>query len=248
MEHPERWPEALPRIQALINNSSSSSTTRTPNEIALGFTPNRPLDLLLASTPIDHDVARIEAQDALAYAQMNQKHHYDRSHTPMFLKVGDYALIRLHKGYKIPSTAKVTHKLGQQYVGPFPVLQKVGQLAYRLDVPNTWPIHPVFTIAQLEPSPPPSEDPYRRPRPDHPDSVQVEGDTEEYKSWELDRLLSKRIIPIGRARTMVTQYLARWKGYGPEHDEWLSEQKLSNARELIDDYERGRTLIMQPGA
>ena len=248
MEHPERWPEALPRIQALINNSSSSSTTRTPNEIALGFTPNRPLDLLLASTPIDHDIARIEAQDALAYAQMNQKYHYDRSHTPMFLKVGDYALIRLHKGYKIPSTAKVTHKLGQQYVGPFPVLQKIGRLAYRLDIPTIWPIHPVFTIAQLEPGPPPSEDPFRRPRPDHPDSVHVEGDTDQYKSWELERLLSKRIIPIGRARTMVTQYLARWKGYGPEHDEWLSEHKLSNAKELIDDYEQGRASIMQPGA
>ena len=149
---------------------------------------------------------------------------------------------------EIPSTAKVTHKLGQQYVGPFPVLQKIGRLAYRLDIPTIWPIHPVFTIAQLEPGPPPSEDPFRRPRPDHPDSVHVEGDTDQYKSWELERLLSKRIIPIGRARTMVTQYLARWKGYGPEHDEWLSEHKLSNARELIDDYEQGRVSIMQPGA
>ena len=245
MDQPERWPEVLPRIQAVLNNSeSATTTTKNPNEIALGFTPNRPLDLLLSSTPIDYDMARIEARDALSYAQLNQKFHYDRSHTPMFLKVGEWALIKFHKGYNIPSTAHITKKLTQQYVGPFQVLQKVGRLAYRLAIPDRWPIHPVFTIAQLEPCPPPSSDPFQRPRPDHPDSVQVDGDTENYKSWELDRLLNKRQIRVGRSATLVTQYLARWKVYGPEDDEWLSERKLENAKDLIDDYERGRTEII----
>ena len=244
MDQPERWPEVLPRIQAVLNNSESASTTKTPNEIALGFTPNRPTDLLLSTTPIDQDVARIEARDALSYAQLNQKFHYDRSHTPMFLKVGEWALIKLHKGYNIPSTAHITKKLSQQYVGPFQVLQKVGRLAYRLAIPDRWPIHPVFTIAQLEPCPPPSSDPFQRPRPDHPDSVHVDGDTDTYKSWELERLLNKRQVRVGRSATLVTQYLARWKGYGPEDDEWLSEKKLENAKDLIDDYERGRAEVI----
>ena len=246
MDQPERWPEVLPRIQAVLNNSESASTNKTPNEIALGFTPNRPLDLLLSATPVDYDMARIEARDALSYAQLNQKFHHDCSHTPMFLRVGDWALIKLHKGYNIPSTAHITKKLTQQYVGPFQVLQKIGRLAYRLSIPDKWPIHPVFTIAQLEPCPPPSSDPFQRPRPDHPDCVQVDGDIDIYKSWELERLLNKRQVRVGRSATLVTQYLARWKGYGPDDDEWLSEKKLENAKDLIDDYERRKYWDQEP--
>ena len=64
MDQPEMWPEVLPRIQAVLNNSDSASTNKDFNKVAFGFTLNRPMDLLLSSTPIDHDVARIEARDA----------------------------------------------------------------------------------------------------------------------------------------------------------------------------------------
>lgn len=54
----------------------------------------------------------------------------------MYLKVGEWALVRLHKGYEIPSTLSITKKLTDQYVGPFKVLEKIGKLAYHLDVPD----------------------------------------------------------------------------------------------------------------
>ena len=72
----------------------------------------------------------------MSFAQMNNKRHYDRRHQPMYLKVGEWALVRLHKGYEIPSTLGVTKKLTDQYVGPFKVLEKVGKLAYRLEIPD----------------------------------------------------------------------------------------------------------------
>jgi len=33
-----------------------------------------------------------------------------------------------------------------------------------------------------------------------------------------------------------TQYLVHWKGYGDEHNQWISETGLSHAREAIEDY------------
>ena len=63
------------------------------------------------------------------------------------MKVGDYAMLRLHKGYSIPSFAGVTKKLTQQYVSLFCVLEKVGQLAYKLDVSFDWRVHSVFSVA-----------------------------------------------------------------------------------------------------
>ena len=51
------------------------------------------------------------------------------------MKVGDWTMLKLHKGYFIPSSAGITKKLTQQYVGPFHILGKVSRLAYKLNVP-----------------------------------------------------------------------------------------------------------------
>lgn len=238
------WPEVLPIIQALLNNLPSSTTQQTPNEIAYGFRPNTTTDLIASSKIIDLPTARTSATDAISFAQMNQKRSYDRTHQPMFLKEGDYAMLRLHKGYSIPRAA--SKKLSQQYVGPFKVTARIGRLAYKLDIPSSWNIHPVFTIAQLEPVPAPDQDPYLRQPYDHPPAIYVEGDTDESKSYEIDRLLNKRTIKKGRGYS--TQYLVSWKGYGPEHDQWYTMGQLEDAQELIDDYERqSRDLVQDPG-
>ena len=228
LERPELWPSVLPRLQAIMNSSISAATGKTPNEVIYGFKPNQPLDLVAASSmpELKPPTARISAADALAFANMNAKHYYDKHHTPMFLKEGSLALLRLHKGYNIPANASITKKLGQQYAGPFKVLRKVGNLAYELDIPTHWRVHPVFSIAMLEPMPS-GPDPYGRPVPDQPGSIHVEGDTATHKSWAVERIVDKR----------GDSYLVRWKGWDPSHDQWRSKRQLGNASELIKEYE-----------
>ncbi len=118
------------------------------------------------------------------------------------------------------------------------VVEKIGRLAYRLDIPLHWRVHLVFTIAQLEPCPPPQNDPYQRPRPDEPPTVFVEGDTKDWNSFELEHLLNRRVTRRGRNATPRTEYLARWKGYGPEYDTWLSVKELGDAKDLVDEYDK----------
>lgn len=84
-----QWPEVLPRIQLLLNNTSSSTTEKMPNKIAYGFSARRLLDLCLAVTQPDTYVAHTEAVDTIFFALANHKEHYDRSHQPLFMKVGD---------------------------------------------------------------------------------------------------------------------------------------------------------------
>ena len=67
----------------------------------------------------------------------------------------------------------------------------------------------------------------KRPVPDHPDSIHVKGDIETHRSWVVDRIVDKR----------GDRYLIRWKGYGPEHDQWRTRSQLRNASELVKDYE-----------
>ena len=227
-----QWPTVLPRLQSYMNNSVSAATGKTPNEAAYGFTPTAALDLWKADTAdptvIDPAMARLAVSDAIAFAQMRAKFYYDQSHKPLDLAVGEHALLRLHKGYHIPSVT--SRKLGAQRVGPFKVLEKVGNLAYRLEFPPHWRIHPVISVAHLEPAPDPHDDPFKRPRPAHPPAVSMEGDVGIYI---VEKLIDRR--QFRRGSGWCVEYLVRWLGYGPEYDVWYNIKDLDDAADLVKE-------------
>ena len=231
LDDPKQWPTVLPRLQSYLNNSISATTGKTPNEAAYGFTPVAALDLWKLDTGkdpsmIDPTAARLAVADAIAFAQMRSKFYYDQSHKPLRLEVGQYALLRLHKGYHIPSAK--SRKLGMQRVGPFKILEKVGRLAYKLELPPHWRVHPVISVAHLEPAPCPGDDPYKRPRPAHPPALSMEGDVGVY---DIEKLIDRR--QSRRGSGWCIEYLVRWVGYGPEYDVWYNIKDLDDAPDLI---------------
>ena len=113
LDNPGLWLQVLPQIQAIINNTSSSSTGKTPNEMAYNFSPRRLLDLLAALPTPDALAARTDVAEAVSFALLNQKVTYNRKHQSLFMKVGEWAMLRLYKGYSIPATTGVTKKLTQ---------------------------------------------------------------------------------------------------------------------------------------
>jgi hypothetical protein len=233
---PQLWPTALPRLQAQLNSSPSSTTGKSPHEICFGIKINAPVDLISKTLQEHGDTqdftTRVEAAEAIKMAQIAMKRYYDRKHQAKDFEVGQEVMLRLHRGYSIPQVDVVGRKLGPQFAGPFKVIEKIGPLAYRLDLPPHWKIHPVISIAHLEPRKP---DPFDRPKPTHEGPVFVEGDTQDQQSYEIERLLARRQRKV-RGK-MVTEYLVRWLGWGPEYDAWYPTSKLDNARDLIRDYE-----------
>ena len=95
-----------------------------------------------------------------------------------------------------------------------------------------WKIHDVILIAHLEPAT--SNNPYQRPHPDHPPAVTVDGATTD-DHYEIEQLLHKQVQRCGHS--ISTEYLIRWKGYGPEHDIWYNVKDLGDAKKAIQDYE-----------
>lgn len=162
----------------------------------------------------------------------NQKTTYDQKHQPLFMKVGEWAMLQLHKGYNLLATAKVTRKLTQQYVDPFRIVEKVGRLAYRLDMPPDWRI---ISMAQLKPIPPLGKDPFARLFPSNLPPVFIEENTDNFKSFEVERLFNKWYVKKGKGQSI--EYLVRWKGYGSEWDRWYNIKELDNAASLVNDYE-----------
>ena len=91
LENDSQWPKCLTQIQLVLNNLMST-TGRSANEICYSFMPNFMIDYA-TTQDIDSLKAWIKASNALDYAAMNIKHHYDCKHTAMFFAVGDWALL-----------------------------------------------------------------------------------------------------------------------------------------------------------
>ena len=233
------WVSILPFLQACLNNSVSSVTGFAPNELAYGFRVRDTLSMLSDLPAEDLNKLRLikreEADDAIAFANAMAKTRYDSTHKALNLREGSMAYLRLHHGYSIPG---VNPKLSNQRVGPFKVLKKVGNLAYQLELPDIMRIHPVISIAQLEPASDQSEDPYQRvhkpppPVEESQDDVQAKPDlTKDFKPYEVERLLNRR----GTGDNV--KYLVKWKGYGNQHNVWYPVHALANSQDLIKEYD-----------
>ena len=137
------------------------------------------------------------------------------------LKLGDEVV--LSTKYLRTYAEHLPVKLRCRWVGPFRVNRIVSTVAYGLDLPANWRIHPVFHVSRLckflcsaefarEVSPPP------------PDLV--EGPLE----YEVESIARHRGEGARR------RYLVIWKGYPLHEASWEPEQNLANAPEVLAEY------------
>ena len=71
--------------------------------------------------------------------------YYDKKHRDVGYKVGDLVLLST-RNLKLKGTPG---KLQKRFVGPFRVIEIIGEQAYRLSLPDEWKIHPVFHVSLL---------------------------------------------------------------------------------------------------
>jgi hypothetical protein len=86
----------------------------------------------------------------LKKAQVHQKNYADKHWIPLYFLVGDYVYLKVSP-MKGVSRFGVKGKLAPRYIGPFPILERYGPVAYRLQLPKTLSdVHNVFHVSQLK--------------------------------------------------------------------------------------------------
>ena len=84
-----------------------------------------------------------------AQHRMTQKANAHRRE--LQLNIGDRVLVRLQPYRQISLAQRASQKLAKRYYGPFTILERVGPVAYKLNLPLDCKIHLVFHISMLKP-------------------------------------------------------------------------------------------------
>jgi hypothetical protein len=124
------------------------------------------------------------------------------------------------------------------------MVKKISLLVHRLDIPTYTKIHSVISVAHLSRYRT-HEDPYHCvPPPPGPVESSPRSDTEastdgtrDNKHWELKRIVEHR------TKRGKTEYLVRWKGYGPQDDSWKKAAELIRVKELVEEYYEHRRRV-----
>ena len=89
-------------------------------------------------------------KEHLARAQNKMKIAADRNRTDREYQVGEQVLLKLQLYAQSSVMNRPYPKLAFKYFGPFTVEARVGRAAYRLDLPETSTMHPVFHVSLLK--------------------------------------------------------------------------------------------------
>jgi hypothetical protein len=151
-----QWFKWLPLAKWWYNTSFLSAKKMTPFMALYGYHPPSITSSLKEKYKVQAVEDHIENQqqviqilkDNLTMAHNRMKQQADQHRSERSFEVGDWVFLRLEP-YKQMSLkkAKKDNKLSPKYYGPYKVLQKIGTMAYKLELPASSKVHPVLHVS-----------------------------------------------------------------------------------------------------
>ncbi|GJW34292.1 putative reverse transcriptase domain-containing protein [Tanacetum coccineum] len=201
------WVKHLPLVEFSYNNSYHASIKAAPYEALYGRKCRSPVcwaevgEAQLTGPEMIQETTEkiVQIKQRIQAAQDRQKSYADLKRKPMEFEIGDRVMLKVSPWKGVVRFIK-RGKLKPRYVGPFKVLAKVGDVAYRLELPQELSrVHSTFHVSNL-----------KKCYSDEPlvmsldvihvdDKLQFVEEPVEIMEWEIKRLKRSR-IPLVKVR------------------------------------------------
>jgi len=119
--------------------------------------------------------------------------------------------------------------LVRKYKDPFPILERVRKVAYKVQLPPKLKIHNVFHMSMLKPFHQDEEDPNRGVSQRALTGIVIEYDR------KIEAILAHRMVSRKGGQSH-TEYLVKWQGLSDTETSWEGEEQLWQYSEMIEDY------------
>jgi hypothetical protein len=217
------WVDWLPMAEFAANANKSATTGVSPFFANKGYEPRMSFDV--TTRPKEEDSQNmatkltelwkyLQGQIAVANERMAWHANKKRKPAPRY-NVGDKVYINA-KNFR---TARPSHKLEDKFMGPWTILRKVHENAYKIDLPEYFKVNPVFNVDLLQLDP---NDPVRNQRQAPQGPIVIDGEQE----WEVQQIKDSR---LNRGKL---EYQVDWKNQ-PRDDEWYKAENFNNAQDVV---------------
>jgi hypothetical protein len=155
MEYPGSWDKNLSWAEFSYNNSYQESLKMTQFEALYGRQCRNPLNWIEPGKKAifgPNIVVEAEAtvrciQENLKVAKLRQESYANKRRRPLQFETRDHVYLKVSpmKGVK---RFGVIWKISPRYIGPFPILEKCGNVAYKLELPPSLAgVHDIFHVS-----------------------------------------------------------------------------------------------------
>ncbi|KAI3707162.1 hypothetical protein L6452_25431 [Arctium lappa] len=151
------WEGHLPLIEFAYNNSYHASIQVAPYEALYGRKCRTPLcwnevgeKQLAGPEIVQQTTDKInQIRERLKIAQDRQKSYADKRQKPIEFQVGDKVMLKISPWKGVVRFRK-RGKLSPRYIGPYKIIKRVGEVAYKLELPEELQgIHNTFHVSNL---------------------------------------------------------------------------------------------------
>ncbi|KAD7479936.1 hypothetical protein E3N88_03072 [Mikania micrantha] len=158
MQTPNQWFKWLSLAEWWYNTTYHSSIKMSPFQALYGYPPPIhipyiPMDTSVAAVETlyrDRDVMIQVLKENLMMAQNRMKQYADTNRSERSFEPGNWVYLKLRPFVQTTLKNTKDSKLTPKYFGPFLIIEKIGKVAYKLDLPSEAQIHPVFHVSLLK--------------------------------------------------------------------------------------------------
>jgi len=136
-------------------------------------------------------------------AQERMKQLANKRRSDRAFEIGDLVFVKLHPYRQVSVAFRSSAKLAPKYYRPYAIIDKIGSVAYKIQLPTGSLIHDVFHLSQLKKFVGEASTSTHCPRND-----------EETRIKEPEAIIER--MTVKRGNKVVTKVLVKWKHLLPE--------------------------------